>query len=317
MTQESPTETDVAAPRRTVVVANDDATTRLLIRAALEQDGWTVEEAEDGARAYEAVERIQPNIVLLDVGMPELDGFDVCARLRTLSSVRHVPVMMMTGMDDQDSINRAYEVGATDFLSKPFNYMVLKERLRYMYRAEQDSRELRNERDFVSAVVNNSAALVMILDSAGRVIRFNESCQRASGLSLSDVTGKYVWDVLSSPEGRDRDRDTFEQLVFARGTNHYEGSWRTKDGSEREIAWSNSVLLNRDGGVEHVVCTGLDITERNEAEEKVRFLASYDPLTGVPNRQLVTERLDHAVADGQSAILILNLDRFKNVNATW
>ncbi len=319
MTQESPTETDVAAPRRTVVVADDDATTRLLIRAALEQDGWTVEEAEDGARAYEAVERIQPNIVLLDVGMPELDGFDVCARLRTLSSVRHVPVMMMTGMDDQDSINRAYEVGATDFLSKPFNYMVLKERLRYMYRAEQDSRELLNERDFVSAVVNNSAALVMILDSAGRVIRFNESCQRASGLclSLSDVTGKYVWDVLSSPEGRDRDRDTFEQLVFARGTNHYEGSWRTKDGSEREIAWSNSVLLNRDGGVEHVVCTSLDITGRNEAEEKVRFLASYDPLTGLPNRQLVTERLDHAVADGQSAILILNLDRFKNVNATW
>ena len=77
------------------------------------------------------------------------------------------------------------------------------------------------------------------------------------------------------------------------------------------------MLLNRDGGVEHVVCTGLDITERNEAEEKVRFLASYDPLTGLPNRQLVTERLDHAVADGQSAILILNLDRFKNVNATW
>ena len=298
-------------------MADDDATTRLLIRAALEQDGWTVEEAEDGAQAYEAVERIQPNILLLDVGMPELDGFDVCARLRALSSARHIPIMMMTGMDDQESINRAYEVGATDFLSKPFNYMVLKERLRYMYRAEQDSRELRNERDFVSAVVNNSAALVMILNSAGRVIRFNESCQRASGLSLSDVTGQYVWDVLSSPEGRGRDRDTFEQLVFARGTNHYEGSWRTKDGSEREIAWSNSVLLNRDGGVEHVVCTGLDITERNEAEEKVRFLASYDPLTGLPNRRLVTERLDQAVVDGQSAILILNLDRFKNVNATW
>ncbi len=68
-----------------------------------------------------------------------------------------------------------------------------------------------------------------------------------------------------------------------------------------------------------MVCTGLDITERNEAEEKVKFLASYDPLTGLPNRRLVTEHLDHAVsvADGQVAILILNLDRFKNVNATW
>ena len=306
------------APRRHAPCSSltTDLTTRLVIRAALEQDGWAVEEAADGASACEAVERLQPNIVLLDVEMPELNGFDVCAHLRTLPGARHIPVMMITGMDNQESINRAYEVGATDFLSKPFNYTVLKQRLRYMYRAEQDSRELRNERDFVSAVVDHSAALVLILDPTGRIIRFNESCERSSGFSRFEAKDQPIWDVLSSAE----DKDRFERLIAERGTSHYEGSWTTKDGGRREIAWSDSVLLNRDGDVEHVVCTGLDITDRNEAEEKARFLASYDPVTGLPNRRLVNEHLAHAIAgaDGQQlAVLVLDLDRFKDVNATW
>ena len=308
-----------APPLRTVVVADDDVNTRLFIRTALEADGWTVHEAVDGAEACDLVERIEPNAALLDVGMPEMNGFEACARLRGLRSGRHIPVMMLTSLDDQESIDQAYEVGATDFLSKPFNYRILTQRLRYMYRAEQDARALRSERDFVSAVVDNSAALVLILDPHGRILRFNESCERVSGYSRDDVAGKAFWDVLTDPAARDRERVAFERLIAERGRSHYEGIWTAKDGSQREIAWSNSVLLNRDGDVEHVVGTGLDITERNEAEEKVRFLASYDPLTGLPNRQLVTEQLkeDVAAAGGRHlAILILNLDRFKHVNAT-
>ena len=305
---------------RTVVVAEDDGTTRLLIRAALEQDGWAVEEAVDGADACAVIERVQPDIILLDVSMPKLDGFEACARLRALPHCQHTPVMMVTGMDDQASISRAYEVGATDFLSKPISFTVLRQRIQYMYRAQKDSRDLRNERDFVSAVVDHSAALVLILDPTGRILRFNESCERASGLSLSQVEGQAVWDILSSPEERDGERARFERLISERSINHYEGSWTTTDGTRREIAWSNSVLLNSDGSVEHIVCTGLDTTKRHQAEEQIRFLASYDPLTGLPNRRLVAEHLEQAVAtaDGQQlAVIILDLDRFNDVNATW
>ena len=305
---------------RTVLVADDDATTRVLVGAALKQDGWIVEEAADGASTCEAVERTLPDIVLLDVHMPKLDGFEVCARLRSQPRARHISIMMMTGIDDQESIDRAFEVGATDFLSKPFNFMVLRQRLQYMYRAQQDARELRNERDFVAAVVDHSAALVVILDPAGRIVRFNESCEHASGLSLSEVKGKQVWDVLSSPEERDRERAAFERMISGRGTSHYEGSWATRDGNRHEIAWSSSVLLDGDGRVEHVVCTGLDITDRNQAQERLRFLASYDPLTGLPNRRLFTERLEQAIAAADReplAVLVLNLDHFSEVNATW
>jgi diguanylate cyclase (GGDEF)-like protein len=104
--------------------------------------------------------------------------------------------------------------------------------------------------------------------------------------------------------------------------SHHESSWIAKDGTRRDIAWSRSVLLDGDGEVAHVVFTGLDTTERRQAEERARFLASYDPLTGLPNRRLFTNRLQQALstadAEGQQvAVLFLDLDRFKYVNATW
>ena len=180
-----------------MLVADDVAPTRLLIRAALEPDGWTVEEAADGADACEAVRRVQPDLIVLDVSMPNLDGFEACARLRTLQGGRHIPVMMITARDDPESVSCAYEAGVTDFLSKPFNFTILRQRLQHLHRAHQDARDLRNERDFVSAIVSHSAALVMILDPTGRIVRFNESCERASGLSRREVQDERVWDVLS------------------------------------------------------------------------------------------------------------------------
>jgi PAS domain S-box-containing protein len=303
----------------TVVVADDDAPTRRLIRAALEPDGWTVEEAVDGVHACELTERLHPEIVMLDVDMPRMDGFAACARLRTERHGQHVPIMMITAKDDPESISRAYEAGATDFLSKPLKYTILRQRVRSMYLAERDRQDLRSERDFASAVVEHSGGLVMILDTTGRVIRFNASCERASGYLLSEIADTPVWDMLASAEDREREHAAFDRLMAERGHNHFEGAWTAKDGSRREIAWSNSVLLDSDGAVNYVVCTGLDVTARNEAEERARFLASYDPLTSLPNRRLITERLDQAIAtaEHQLAVLVLDLDRFTDVNVTW
>ena len=115
--------------------------------------------------------------------------------------------------------------------------------------------------------------LVLILDPTGRIVRVNASYERASGYSLSAIKDKRVWEILSSSEERDGEHAAFERLNTERGTNSYEGSLTARDGSRHEIAWSNSVLLDSDGGIDHVVCTGVDVTARNQAEERARFLA--------------------------------------------
>lgn len=125
-------------------MVDDDAVNRLLTREALEGAGWSVEEAENGREGLAAFQRLHPDVVLMDVMMPEMDGFAACAALRNLPDGAHTPVLIMTGLDDYPSITRAYNAGVTDFLTKPLNGLLLTHRVRYIVRASRVLRELRD-----------------------------------------------------------------------------------------------------------------------------------------------------------------------------
>jgi PAS domain S-box-containing protein len=130
----------VTAP--VVLVVDDSPTVLLQMRKSLEQAGFTVEEAADGAETLARFPQLQPDIVLLDVMMPGIDGFETCARLRRLPGGDRTPIIMITSLDDLHSINRAYEVGATDFVTKPINAVILNHRLRYMLRGHRALQKL-------------------------------------------------------------------------------------------------------------------------------------------------------------------------------
>lgn len=125
------------------LIVDDDALNRLMARAALESVGWGVEEAETGREALAAFQQLHPDVVLLDIMMPEMDGFAACAALRKLSGGEHTPILIMTGLDDYDSITKAYDAGATDFLTKPLNGLLLTHRVRYIARSSRVLQELR------------------------------------------------------------------------------------------------------------------------------------------------------------------------------
>jgi signal transduction histidine kinase len=133
--------------RPTVLIVDDDPVARLLAREALEQSGWLVEEAENGRLGLEAFMTRRPDLVLLDILMPEMDGFETCAALRKMPGGTHVPVLIMTGLEDYQSITQAYDVGATDFIVKPINGLLLAHRVRYMVRAGQAMRDLHDSQE--------------------------------------------------------------------------------------------------------------------------------------------------------------------------
>jgi DNA-binding response OmpR family regulator len=123
--------------RPVVLIADDDDNFRLLARKALEVAGFRVEEVEDGERLLELFEQIPPDIVLLDIMMPGMDGFMVCSKIRERPGGEYIPVLMVTGLDDIESISKAYEVGATDFITKPINWLILSHRVRFMMRTKK------------------------------------------------------------------------------------------------------------------------------------------------------------------------------------
>lgn len=151
---------NAAAKKPVVLVVEDERTQRMILRAALERDGFAVEEAVNGLDGLRAFDSIRPDIVLMDVRMPGMDGFAACAALRRRPEGERLPILMLTILNDIESINRAYEAGATDFITKPVAWPVLGHRLRYMLRASNAFNELaRSETELLRRVAERTAEL--------------------------------------------------------------------------------------------------------------------------------------------------------------
>jgi diguanylate cyclase (GGDEF)-like protein len=137
---QSDTQTSASA---TVLVVDDDPGARLLVGSALEVAGFRVITASDGKSALAEFHAHPADCVVLDVVMPGMSGFDVCRALRALPNSRHVPILMQTSLDDMQSVQRAYNAGATDFSSKGINPMLLAERVKFLVRAKETQDQLR------------------------------------------------------------------------------------------------------------------------------------------------------------------------------
>ena len=135
---------------------------------------------------------------------------------------------------------------------------------------QRAEKELQEERNFISAVLDTAGALVVVLDSRGRIVRFNRACEQTTGYTFKEVRGKHFWDLFLIEEEVEPVKAVFEQLKAGHFPSEYENYWVTKDGSRRLIAWSNTVLLKNDGSVDYIIGTGIDITERRQVEYELR-----------------------------------------------
>jgi PAS domain S-box-containing protein len=128
---------------------------------------------------------------------------------------------------------------------------------------------LQEERNVVSAILHTVGALVVVLDSEGRIIRFNRACEQTSGYSFAEVAGQTIWDLFMVPEEVDRFKSVFQQLCSDQLPSDYEGYLVKRDGARRLIAWSSTVLPGNDGAPTYIIATGIDITERKHLEKTI------------------------------------------------
>lgn len=170
----------------------------------------------------------------------------------------------------------------------------------------QAREELQRERNFVSAVLDTAGALVIVLGTGGRIIRFNRACEITTGYKFQDVAGAHFWDIFLIPSEIAKVRAAFDQILHGDFPNYRENYWLTKSGEQRLIAWSNTALLNEQGDVDFIIGTGIDITERKLAEENLRlykqiFLNSNDPISILdPEGKFIEQNPSHEKLNGYS-----------------
>ncbi len=134
----------------------------------------------------------------------------------------------------------------------------------------QAEEALKRERNFVSAVLDTVGALVVVLDTQGRIVRFNRSCEQVTGYAFDEVKDRHFWNIFLVPEEVDRVKSVFGELKAGNFPDQAENYWLTKEGDRRLISWSNTALLDKDGAVEFIIGTGIDITEHRQIEEALQ-----------------------------------------------
>jgi len=261
-----PTKTDAQS---LILIADDDPTSRLALRQALVAQGYGVAEVGDGLAALEQYARLRPSVVLLDVQMPGLDGFEVCERLR--AARQSVPVIMITALDERDAIDRAYQAGATDYVTKPVDWDVLNHRLGVLVQAQQSRKQLEEERDLLRTLIDNLPDYIFIKDAQGRFVASNVAHARAAQTAaVDDLIGKTAFDFW--PEELAAQYQADDQNVIDSGLPLINAERTTVDalGNQRVVLTNKIPLRNKDGKPTWLIGISRDITQRKQTEEALR-----------------------------------------------
>lgn len=300
---------DAANVTATILVVDDDKVMSMLLDAALAEAGFKVIEVASGEAALAEFKASPPDLVMLDVEMPGINGFTACEEMRKLPEGDSVPIIMVTGREDHESVNRAYDAGATDFIVKPINWAVIAHHVRYVLRASRSYRDLQRSEDRIKAILAAIPDRIFPLRPDGRYASQNDQ-QHADAIAVQpDFAGGNPSDLVLA---KHRESATAgEQL--ADPSYEYE---LTSDGTSRQFE-ARLIIANDDT----VLAIVRNISERKLAEERIRYLAYYDSLTGLPNRTQYMEHLDQAVRHARRtqeslAVMFLDLDRFKLINDT-
>jgi diguanylate cyclase (GGDEF)-like protein/PAS domain S-box-containing protein len=189
-----------------------------------------------------------------------------------------------------------------------------------MYRERSVRQALKSAYDFASAVLDTAGGLVFISDRHGRIVRFNRACERATGKTSQEVRNKTSWEIFVPPEERPAVQAMFAQLAGGVAHTNHEYHWQTLDGP-RLFSWSNTILLNKAARVDYIIALGIDISDREAAEQKLGYEAAHDPLTNLLNRRQLLRELDKAFSVAKSGgsgftLILADLDHFKIVNDT-
>lgn len=305
-----------------VLHVDDDRASLIMAEAELVEAGFEVIQASNGQEAIDMFVERRPDLIIMDAMMPVMDGFDAIVEIRQLPGGEHIPILMITGLDDHDSVSRAYELGATDFLAKPVNFFMLPHRLRYMLRSKTTADALRAS----EAKLDNAQRIAQmghwewIIDRDLLMLSrgFMRTIRACTG---SSPTWQEFLSVVSAPD-REQVATVAANAISEKVAFSVEFTLEAIDGeAERTIVMSAEPSLDSQGRCTHMLGTVQDVTELRDTQRQIQHLAYFDVVTGLPNRAKLLESLDHTLAaaqrdDARFAVLFLDLDHFKQVNDT-
>jgi diguanylate cyclase (GGDEF)-like protein len=304
------------------LVVDDDASLRMVMVAALKKFGLAVIEAESGSIGVEVFKSEKPDIVLMDVVMPDMDGFEACKIIRQSPGGTYTQILMVTGLEDTESTKKAFDVGANGFVTKPLSLVMLGYRVQYMLRAGHAFRELDINRSRLAKTQELARIGNWQVDLGSNEFYCSPEARSLLGLSNTDnyiVLDEFIHSIID--QDKIRVKKSLGNAVQEKKATTLEYQVCDIEGSHRYILNKSEIVFDEQAQPHLMLGIVQDISQLKKAEKEIRFLAFYDGLTGLANRMLFMDRLDQAIVGAKRnkkhfALLFLDLDNFKRINDT-
>ena len=306
-----------------ILIVDDNPENLNVLKRMLSAEDYEVRPLPSGELALRAAQAEVPDLILLDIMMPGLDGYEVCARLKADPRTRDVPVIFISALRDPEDKVRAFAAGGVDYISKPFQVDEVLARVATHLRlsALQQALRAQNARlQEAAALFDVSSEGIILTDAQGVIRRVNPAFTRITGYTPEEAIGQTPRLLKSGhhpPEFYSHFWYTLQNLGY------WEGEvWnRYKDGSIHPQWDMITAIRNDEGEITGYVAQFSNVARRHLTEQEIRQRGNYDALTGLANRSLLLERLDlafkgHRHQGRRLSLLCIGLDRFKQVNET-
>ena len=304
------------------MIVDDDPSVRLMMGSVLESLDISFDEAEDGVQALLLLENVLPDLLLLDVMMPGMDGFEVCAHLKETPGLSEIPVMMLTGSDDVLSIQRAYDLGVTDFVAKPIPWSLIGYRISFLMRASNAFSNLKKNERRLAQAQRLAGMGSWEWDIQSDKMWFSNEVQQIFHLDPLGFDSSFQAFINAfHPVDRNLILETTRQAIASNSSFSIDHQLLLNDGKSCFVHTEASVITDQHGVPIRLEGSIQDITVRKEAENQIHQLAFFDILTGLPNRALFLDNLKrinsrHQTDHNRYAILFVDIDGFKGINDT-
>ncbi|WP_459206904.1 putative bifunctional diguanylate cyclase/phosphodiesterase [Pseudomonas sp. MLB6B] len=311
---------------RPVLLVVDDYPENLVsMQALLARENWHVLTADSGLQALETLLAEEVDLVILDVQMPDMDGFEVARLMRGSQRTRQTPIIFLTANEQSDAaVLKGYQSGALDYLFKPFDPQVLKPKVKALLEQQcsrrllqQLSRELEEARAFNASILRHAAEGILVVEHSGAISFANPAIAALLEQPVDRLQGAHLLDLLQLPcNCAWHDCDLYGAYVNRQILRVPEAYLRTASRQLLPVALSCAPLPVEQGAM---VVTVLDMSLVRHLHQQLEHQAVTDPLTGLLNRRGFYQCVETALLrlerpDTTQALLYMDLDGFKGIN---
>ncbi len=297
----------------TLLIVEDAAEIRMLLSAGLTKAGYRTLSATQGAEGVDLFVQEKPDLILMDVSMPVMDGFEACRRIRQTESGKNIPLLMLTGSDDLHSIQQAFDSGATDFITKPINLPLLQQRIRYALRDAQREKELHQAKSLQDSASSLAGLAFWEYDPASQKLSWSGKAQQTLHWLESLPDNLETTLQMVHPDERHRLQSAFMTAMETGQQFSVEVRllWQQKEYQLKILGQLNQPGHLLTGAVQ-------DLTALRRLESQASYLSHHDVLTGLPNRNLFICSLADQLQAKQSfqaltLVLVLEIQRLHHI----